>query len=737
MISSARQHTLFWVISLAYLALSVTYALATPPLESSDEFIHYPVVQFIQTHFALPVLDPVDPGLWRQEGAQPPLYYLLMAALTAGIDTSDLSHIHRLNPHAFIGNPDQIKNKNLIIHNPAREHFPGRGTVLAVYIIRLASIGLGLGTIWLTFRLGKLLISPEVGLFAAALTAFNPMFLFVSAAVNNDSLAILLGHLGLYWLIKLDRETPDPGRYWWPYARLGLVFGLGMLTKLSLGGLLGLAGIMLAWRAWQRGEWRFLFVGGVVTALTATAVAGWWFVRNWLVYGDLTGLDAFIAVMGRRESPLTLAGWIDEFGTFYRSFWGLFGGLNVAAPEIFYMMTNLLALLATAGLIYWLWPKRRAWPIGLGLLLAWIAVLFVLLVRWNVVYTSFQGRLIFPALGALNILWATGLLTWARPVWRSRLAVSVAGLLALAALLLPWITIRPAYAFPEPVTAVPTNVQFGPVTFNADAGAIQLIGVEMESGQSVTAASDPVKLVLYWQSVAPVTKDYLSSVHLLGREYESIGSVNRYPAWGMIPTSRWQAGQIWRDEYHVYVHKNAAAPSQLRVSVSLYDSEAGQPLPATWPDGTAVDLLLVGEPARLAAESARVPTPQTALNIPFAEGITLAGYDLIPGDPVKLTLYWQANDTPAQDYTVFIQLLDAGQVQVAGADAPPVNNFYPTSLWRAGDLIDDAHLLDLPADLPSGDYTIRVGFYDPATGARLSRLDNGGDSADLFVTIDR
>jgi hypothetical protein len=362
-------------------------------------------------------------------------------------------------------------------------------------------------------------------------------------------------------------------------------------------------------------------------------------------------------------------------------------------------------------------------------------MLVVLLVRWNVIYTSFQGRLIFPALGALNILWAVGLLTWTPPVWRSRLAVSVTGLLALAALLLPWITIRPAYAHPDPVTAVPTNAQFGPVTFAADNGTIQLVGVEMDPGQSVTAGGSPVKLVLYWRAVTAVDKDYLSSVHLLGRAYESVGSVNRYPAWGMIPTSRWQAGQIWRDEYHVYVDKNAIAPSQLRVSVSLYDDDVEKNLTATWPDGTAVDLLLAGEPARLVAGSDRVTIPQTQLNVPFAEGITLAGYDLVPGDPVSLTLYWQASSQPARDYTIFVQLLDADNTQLAGADAPPVNNFYPTSLWQKGDWIDDLHHLPLPADLLSGVYTIRVGLYDPATGARLTRLDGGGDSVELMLQM--
>ncbi|MCP4426926.1 MAG: glycosyltransferase family 39 protein [Chloroflexi bacterium] len=743
--TTKKQRNRLRLILLAYAALGIAYMLATPPLESSDEYKHYPVVQYIQTQRKLPILDPDDPGLWLQEGAQPPLYYLLMATLTSWIDTGDLPIVHHKNPHAFVGNPDQIKNKNLIIHDPAQERFPGQGSVLAVYVIRLASIGLGLGTVWLIYQLGSLLFLPPIDLLAVALTAFNPMFLFVNAAVNNDSLANLLGHWGLYLLVKLWRDTPDPRAEWRRYAGLGLVLGLGILTKLSLGGLLGLTGLALAWLAWRRGQWRLLFIGGVITLAAALTVSGWMFVRNWQVYGDLTGLNAFIAVQGTREVPLDWAGWVDEFGTFYRSYWGLFGGVNVAAPDAFYGGANLLALVGVVGLTRWLRQKWGMLPPGLWLLPAWGGVLLALLIRWNVISPAFQGRLIFPALGALNLLWAAGLLAWVKPDWRSRLAAGLAGALLLAATALPWTTIRPAYAYPEPLTAVPPPSQFGPITFEAGQDRLQLVGIDMDARQSVKPGGKPVKVVLYWRAETPVEKDYLSAVHLLGREFESVGAINRYPAWGMIPTSHWQPGQIWQDEYHVRVKEPAIAPAQLRVSVSLYDSEAEKTLPATWPDGAAINPLLVGEPARLTSPARQLPRSYV-LNAPFADGVTLVGYlwnnapeseslTAVPGNALPITLYWRSEGTPMQDYTVFVHLLNANGEWVAGADAPPVNNFYPTSMWQERDWIDDLHTLALPVDLPPGDYVIRIGLYDPVTGARLAQLD-GGDAVDLSLKIE-
>ena len=732
-----HQRTLLWLIILAYGILGVSYALATPPLESSDEYKHYPFVQYVQSERKLPVLDPENPGLWLQEAAQPPLYYVLMAGVTAKIDTSDLPLVHHKNPQAFIGNPDQVGNKNLIIHDPTRETFPWEGSVLAIYLVRAISLLLGMGTILITARLGQHLFDARIGLFAAALTAFNPMFLFVTAAVNNDSLAILLGSLGLYWLVRLWQDAPDPRRAWWRYVVLGIVLGLGMLTKLSLGGLLGLTGLALAWLSWRRRDWSLLFGGGALLLIISLLLSGWWFIRNWQLYTDLTGLNAFIAVQGTRDSPLDWAGWISEFGTFYRSFWGLFGGVNVAAPELFYLLLNTVALLGMAGLIKWLWSKsaRKQFVLsGAWLLPAWIAVLLILLIRWNIISPAFQGRLIFPALAAINVLWAVGILAWVDKKWQTRVAAILSSALLVAAILLPWGTIRPAYAFPEALATVPSVAQISPVTFTAVDGQLKLVGVEMVEDQSVTPGGSPVLVTLYWQSQAPVAVDYISSVHLLGRELQSVGQIDRYPAMGMKPTSRWQTGDIYRDEYHIMTQGSAEAPALLSVAVSLYDDRADRSLPASSSEGLPIDLLIVGEPARLANNDPKILSMEVTTNVPFEQEIILAGFSGaagLAGEIVPLTLYWHASGAPDKEYTVFLHLLDQNGERIAGADAPPVGNYYPTSLWQDGDVIDDVHRLPLPPDLPAGEYQVVVGLYDPLSGARLQRADGAGD----FVAI--
>ncbi|MCA9981572.1 MAG: hypothetical protein KDD89_12080, partial [Anaerolineales bacterium] len=135
------------------------------------------------------------------------------------------------------------------------------------------------------------------------------------------------------------------------------------------------------------------------------------------------------------------------------------------------------------------------------------------------------------------------------------------------------------------------------------------------------------------------------------------------------------------------------------------------------------------------AATSAPPAPANPLPAPLEDGITFLGYDqparVAAGETVDITLHWHATDTPSQDYTVFFQLLDTNNTYIAGADSPPLNGDYPTSLWQPDDTITETRQLTLPADLPPGNYFIATGLYDPATGARLPLV--GGRGTDTIT----
>lgn len=739
-----------------FIVLGVIYSLATPILEASDEFKHYPYVQYVQTHHDLPVLDldictwpPPDDCPWLQDGGQPPAYYALMATLTSWIDTSDLHEVRWMNPHAFIGDPSQVCNKNLVIHLPEQELFPWRGSVLAIHLIRFLTLGLGVGTIVLTYLLARDLFPdrPALALGAAALTAFNPMFLFVNAAVNNDALAAFVGCLNLLLAVRLVRDGLRGPLPLWRYGLVGLVTGLFLLTKLSGLGALILLACLLAWLSYRRSSLRPLLLGLPIIVGIAALLSGWWFLRNWRLYGDPTALNYFVPIQGVRGSTLTLRDWLNEFGTFRWTYWGLFGAVNVMAPRWVYTFFDLLSLTGSVGLVVWIVRRRKNRHSLWWIPALWAAILFVSVLRWTWIYFSFQGRLLFPDISGISVLLALGLsecAALAARALRRQLPVIDRGpfaichlpffiILLIIATALPFVSIIPAYVQPEPLTLsdVPAEARVEPVDVG---GAARVVGWELLPQTAQTGEN--IEVVVYWEALPPEAgggagggKDYVSFANLLGRGHELVGQINRFPACGMVPTSLWQPGQVWRDPYRVPVADDALSPSRLRVEVGLYDTEAS----------VTLGVVRVGEAKLAPPESA--PAVVHPLAVDLADGVALRGYDLAPavaapGEVITLTLYWETRETPSADYHVFVHMLGDGPEPVAQGDGPPLLGDYPTTMWAPAETIADPHPVALPADLPPGQYRLLVGMYNLETLARLARLDGAGDNVEIPAGVE-
>lgn len=103
--------------------------------------------------------------------------------------------------------------------------------------------------------------------------------------------------------------------------------------------------------------------------------------------------------------------------------------------------------------------------------------------------------------------------------------------------------------------------------------------------------------------------------------------------------------------------------------------------------------------------------------------IRLLGYYVAPGvrpgETVRLVLCWEARTAVTSDYTVFTHLLAPDGSLHAGQDNPPAGGARPTSTWHAGEIVWDAYSLPVRYGAAPGEYVIRAGLYDPATGTRL------------------
>src|SRR5207249_4277532 len=228
----ARVRSPFFILLAAFLVLGVYYSLTTPIFEAPDEPQHFFFVREIVERHGLPVQSDSAPGLWSQEGSQPPLYYLLGALATFWIDTDDWRLFGERNPYAVQGDPLALGNRNVFIHR-GREAFPWQGTALAVHLLRWLSLCIGALSLVFTFQAARTLL-PALPLVALAA-------LLIGAAAYTNCRTELARRFVKY---------------------------------------------------------------GMITGLVAFVVGGWWYVRNFLLYADVTGLNRMLAIVGQHQPPL-------------------------------------------------------------------------------------------------------------------------------------------------------------------------------------------------------------------------------------------------------------------------------------------------------------------------------------------------------------------------------------------------------------------------------------------------
>jgi hypothetical protein len=710
------------IILCAYIVIAIVYGLVNPLFEAPDEPQHFMFINHLAGGHGLPVQGEGRSKEWAQEGSQPPLYYALAALVVAPLDTSNIDELLWFNPHVNMGVPLAEGNKNVYIHTKA-EAFPFRRAALAVHLVRLLSTLMGVGTILATYHIAQLAFSDEpwVALGAAAVTAFTPQFVFISSAVNNDNLVMLCASWAIWAMLRLwTREIS-----WRDGILIGATIGCAALSKLSGAALVG-ALALTAGLVWFKGrDWRALLGMGATAGIVAAAIAGWWFVRNIVLYGDPTGLNAMLDVFGRREVAPGLAGLLAEFEGLRISYWAIFGWLNILSWPPLYKLLDLLTIAAIAGLVYWLVIARAKLPeIQLAWLITtsgWAAILLVSLVRWTRMTSGTQGRLLFPGIAAMSSLFAVGITRWAPTARRRIVAMGLGAALLLWAVICPFAYIQPAYARPPllnkrdiPESANPVHITYG--------DRFELIAYELNT--SSVDVGETFYITTYWRSIKRTSRDYSIYVHLYGRGGEPIGQLDTYPGLGALPTGLWEPGQIIRDVYPVEVDPKAQAPTLAKIEIGPYLLDGGEePLPMSDGDGRPLTSPSVAR-IRVAGGTAAPSAMDIPANIAYSGQIALTGYEVerttvAPGEAIPISLQWSALRAPDADYTVFAHLVGPNNAIGGQWDSQPQGGDYPTGAWRQGDLIVDEIVVQVKPDATPGTYRLLVGFYQLETGLRL------------------
>jgi hypothetical protein len=714
------------LILILYLVLALAYGVMAPPFESPDEVGHFFTVKYIADYGQLPPPEKElsEEYLYGQEGTQPPLYYLGGALLLrlSGVNTEDVWDYLHVNPHTTCGSPHLAGNKGFLAHDPARESFPWRDSILALHLLRLYSTALGLATVIGVYATARLSFPdrPAVATLAAVLTAFNPQFLFVSAGANNDNLVVPLCVWSLYLVLRAIHRGLTPATS----ALTGLLIGLAALAK--LGGLLllplvCLAILLAAWLQRQSTSTVRLLPLVIVhwssVLLPVLAVAGWWYVRNALLYADPTLIEHHLAIVSRRDpTPLPLI--LHEVPSIFYSYWGRFS-CDLSPDAWYYAFWSLVTLAGLGGLIAGWRSLVLRQRIGLLLLACWFLLVFVGWFRWNLIASGVQGRLIFPATISVSMLIGGGLATWVKH--RAWAGAALALACVALALWVPLGLIRPAYD-PPPRYPGTEGLQIPHRMDGVFGDRIALLGYDLRPAD--LEAGQTLEVTLYLSALQPLTDTYSMGLWLVSAipgDTTRLAGLDTWPGDGNYPTLAWRPGEIIVDTYRLAIPSDVPRAQAWMVQLNTYRMGKDGWLPFAQ-NGQVVGDRAILEWARVGASEPPRVGPDTRFESPpvFGGAVALQGAQTTPKeDGLGVMLWWEVLAPLGGDYTVFVHLVDEDGQLVTTGDGPPLEGGFPTRLWHPGDSVTDGHVVPLPPNLPPGVYTVQVGWYDSNTGARL------------------
>jgi len=179
--------------------------------------------------------------------------------------------------------------------------------------------------------------SKPLALSLVAIVAVTPGVAFASSRVSNEGLSIPAFSLLLLAAIEWVRQ---PRR--WLASAVGALLGIGLLTKAYFLTAVPALILLYVWCGKRSRRYKDLLVQASITLGIALAISGWWYVRNYIQTGTLSGLDEAVMLrnMGMLEEIWKALGvnWVQAIAIIVSSHIWYGGWSLLALPKWIYFL---------------------------------------------------------------------------------------------------------------------------------------------------------------------------------------------------------------------------------------------------------------------------------------------------------------------------------------------------------------------------------------------------------------
>jgi hypothetical protein len=256
-----------------------------------------------------------------------------------------------------------------------------------------------------------------------------------------------------------------------------------------------------------------------------------------------------------------------------------------------------------------------------------------------------------------------------------------------------------------PRTAWPAEALAPQFPVQGALGGVQLLGANIDRGAA--APGDGVLVTLFWaaegETAVPLT------LALVADDVAAAEWPLTLPAHG---AGRWRRQAVLR------------LPVALADGVYRWQLRDGDGETRRWGE------LAVAAPERLLqAPEYATPVGETLDGVAELVGVT-APEGAQAGERLPVRLVWRGAGEMTVSYHRFVQLMGEDGRPWAQADGVPASGSRPTTGWLPGEYFIDELIIDLPPDLPNGEYRLITGLY---AGDQRLLLPDGTDFIELGV----